>query len=323
MGDTNVGFARLLLFRRTNHILNMERFFCFLAIVLSWTLPTSAQTRLRFLDRESGAPVSYVHVLFDSENGKYADEEGCLTVPEGVDAFETHHISYESQSIEVRALRDSTVLLVPLVQALAPAIVFPNSYHKRTIGYAGSKRMTFQGGRNGFAIAEFFKPSSDGNATPLISKVLLNLFAVNLKKTGTTSIGEQVYDDAVTHVAKLRVDIREADPVTGGPGASLVDGGVIYEIKDRFSLSMHKIHKIPLKNPVVFPEEGAFVVVEWIITDDVRVQDTILPYIWLTRAETPSSSWNQWPVGTAWKRNNDGRSEDRTHAYCIGLEILE
>ncbi len=301
----------------------MERILCSLAAVLIWTLPTSAQTRLRFLDKETGAPVSYVHVLFDSENGKYADEEGCLTVPEGVDAFETHHISYEPQSIEVRALRDSTVLLVPLVQALTPAFVFPNSYHKRTIGYAGSKRKTFQGGRNGYAIAEFFKPSADGKPAPVISKVLLNLFAVNLKKNGTTSIGDKVYDDAVTHVAKLRVDIREADPATGGPGASLVDGGVIYEIKDRFSLSMHKIHKIPLKNPVVFPEEGAFVVVEWIITDDVRVQDTILPYIWLTRPETPSSSWNQWPVGTAWKRSNDGRSEDRTHAYCIGMEILE
>ena len=301
----------------------MERILCSLAAVLIWTLPTSAQTRLRFLDKETGAPVSYVHVLFDSENGKYADEEGCLTVPEGVDAFETHHISYEPQFIEVRALRDSTVLLVPLVQALTPAFVFPNSSHKRTIGYAGGKRKTFQGGRNGYAIAEFFKPSADGKTAPVISKVLLNLFAVNLKKNGTTSIGDQVYDDAVTHVAKLRVDIREADPVTGGPGASLVDGGVIYEIKDRFSLSIHKIHKIPLKNPVVFPEEGAFVVVEWIITDDVRVQDTILPYIWLTRPETPSSSWNQWPVGTAWKRSNDGRSEDRTRAYCIGLEILE
>ena len=301
----------------------MERILCSLAAVLIWTLPTSAQTRLRFLDKETCEPVSYVHVLFDSENGKYADEEGCLTVPEGVDAFETHHISYEPQSIEVRALRDSTVLLVPLVQALTPAFVFPNSSHKRTIGYAGSKRKTFQGGRNGYAIAEFFKPSADGKPAPVISKVLLNLFAVNLKKNGTTSIGDQVYDDAVTHVAKLRVDIREADPATGGPGASLVDGGVIYEIKDRFSLSMHKIHKIPLKNPVVFPEEGAFVVVEWIITDDVRVQDTILPYIWQTRPEMPSSSWNQWPVGTAWKRSNDGRSEDRTRAYCIGLEILE
>ena len=153
--------------------------------------------------------------------------------------------------------------------------------------------MTFQGGRNGYAIAEFFKPSADGKSTPLISKVLLNLFAVNLKKNGTTSIGDQIYDDAVTHVAKLRVDVREADPATGGPDASLVDGGVIYEIKDRFSLSMHKIHKVPLKNPVVFPEEGAFVMVEWIITDDVRVQDTIISSIWLTRPETTSSSWYQ------------------------------
>lgn len=301
----------------------MERILCFLASVLLWTLPVSAQTRLRFLDRETGAPVSYVHVLFDSENGKYADEEGCLTVPEGVDALETHHVSYELQSIDVRALRDSTVFLVPLVQALAPAFVFPNSYHKRTIGHAGSKRMTLQSGRNGYAIAEFFKPSPDGKSTPLISKVLLNLFAVNLQKTGTTTIGDQVYDDAVTHVAKLRVDIRETDPATGGPGASLVDGGVIYEIKDRFSLSMHKTHRIPLKDPVVFPEEGAFVVVEWIVTDDVRVQDTVIPGIWLTRPETPLTSWNQWPVGTAWKRSNNGRSEDRAHAYCIGLEILE
>ena len=90
-----------------------------------------------------------------------------------------------------------------------------------------------------------------------------------------------------------------------------------------FDVSTAYTLNVPLKNPVVFPEEGAFVVVEWIITDDVRVQDTILPYIWLTRPETPSSSWNQWPVGTAWKRSNDGRSEDRTHAYCIGMEILE
>lgn len=301
----------------------MERVSCFVTAILIWALPASAQVRLRFLDSGSSAPIPYVHVLFDGDNGRYADEEGFVTVPEGIGAFQTHHISYEGQTILVSDLQDSTVLLVPLVQMLQPAVVLPHSSRKMKIGFADSKRLIMRDGRNGQSIAQFFKPSTEWNHTPLISRVLLNLFAVNLKKTHTASVDGQVFDDGITHVAKLRVDIREVDPDTGGPGESLAGGGVIYEIKDRFSLSIHKTHKVPLKNPVPFPEEGVFVVVEWIITEDVRKQDMVLPSIWLTRPQESSSFWMQSSPGSAWRKMGDGNQASGVNTCCFGLEILE
>lgn len=283
----------------------------------------AGQSRLQFVDGITGEPIPYVHVIYGDHEGKYANEEGIVTIPDGVLTARTSHISYDPMEMNLGAFEAETVRLTPVVTELPPAIIVPKNLKKRTIGYASAKEESVQGGKNGFSLAEYFSFPDGGNHTALVSAVTLNLNTVNLKRSMTTRIGDKEYTDGITYVAKLRVDLRSVDPASGAPGGSLISGGTIYSIKDRFNLNLHNKCRIPLPQPAVFPEEGLFVVVEWIVTDDIRVQDSVLPTIWCTRAAEGSSSWVKWPVGTGWRRNEMGTFDEFEKSFCIGLDLLE
>lgn len=294
-----------------------------LAVLFGCPMLSSGQVRLQFVDSVTGAPVPYVHVIFGDQEGKYADEGGTVNIPEGVQTARASHISYEPTMLEPTGGEMVTVRLTPVVTELKPAVIVPRNLKKKTIGYASAKGESTTGGRNGFALAEHFSYSTAWSNAPLVSAVTLNLNTVNLKRSITTTKGNEVYTDGTMHVAKLRIDLRETDPATGGPGASLIDGGVIYLVKDSFNLNLHNKCRVSLPQPAVFPEEGLFVVVEWIVTDDVRVQDSVSPAIWCTRAENGSTSWIRWPVGTDWRPKAKGPYDDYDKSFCISLDLLQ
>ena len=281
------------------------------------------QCRLKFVDGVTGEPVPYVHVIYGDHEGKYADEEGIVTIPDGVLTARTSHISYEPMGLDLEAAGEATIRLTPVVTELQPAIIVPKNLKKKTIGYASAKGDSSQGGKNGFSLAEYFNLPDSDTHTALVSAVTLNLNTVNLKRSMTTRVDSEEYTDGVMHVAKLRVDLREVDQATGAPGRSLIDGGVIYSIKDKFNLNLHNKCRVPLPQPAVFPEEGLFVVVEWIVTDDIRVQDSVSPTIWCTRAENGSSSWVKWPVGTDWRPRGTGPYDEYEKSFCISLDLLQ
>lgn len=282
----------------------------------------TGQNRFSFVDAITGEPVPYVHVIFGDHEGKYSDEEGIVTLPDSILTARISHISYEPMSMDITLLRGPFVALTPAVSELRPAIVMPNHRKSRTIGYASKKGVSSYGGKNGFALAEFFGYQPDWTS-PLVTAISLNLNTFNIKRAGTSTVDGERYTDGVTHIAKLRVDLRSVDPGSGGPGGSLIGGGVIYTFKDRININMHKLCKVSLPEPAVFPEEGLFVVVEWIVTDDVKVQDFVTPSIWRTRTDEGSSSWYKWPVGTPWKRLEKSQFDDSEKVFCISLELLE
>ena len=294
-----------------------------LAVLFGCPMLSSGQVRLQFVDSVTGEPVPYVHVIFGDQEAKYADEGGMVNIPDGVQTARTSHISYEPMMLEPTAGELVTVRLTPVVTELKPAVIVPRNLKKKTIGYASAKGESTTGGRNGFALAEHFSYSTAWSNAPLVSAVTLNLNTVNLKRSITTTKGNEVYTDGTMHVAKLRIDLRETDPATGGPGGSLIDGGVIYLVKDSFNLNLHNKCRVSLPQPAVFPEEGLFAVVEWIVTDDVRVQDSVSPAIWCTRAENGSTSWIRWPVGTDWKPKAKGPYDDYDKSFCISLDLLQ
>ncbi len=296
---------------------------CALAMMFCCSMLIAGQVRLQFVDGVTGEPVPYVHVLFGDQEGKYADEGGMVNIPDGVLTARASHISYEPMMLELIAGGMVTVKLTPVVTELKPSIIVPKNLKKKTIGYASAKGESTTGGRNGFALAEHFSYSSSWSNAPLVSAVTLNLNTVNLKRSITTTSGDEVYTDGIMHVAKLRIDLRETDPATGGPGGSLIDGGVIYSVKDGFNLNLHNKCRVPLPQPAVFPEGGLFAVVEWIVTDDVRLQDSVSPAIWCTRAENGSTSWIKWPVGTDWKPKAKGPYDDYDKSFCISLDLLQ
>jgi hypothetical protein len=292
-----------------------------LALVLSGTT-LAGQSRLQFVDAVTGEPVPYVHVIFGENEGKYADEGGMVTIPDGVLTVRSSHISYEPAGLDLGVAGEKTVRLTPVVTELRPAIIVPKNLKRKTIGNASAKGVSGHGGKNGFSLAEYFNLPDSGANTALVSAVTLNLNTVNLKRSMTAKVDGEEYSDGVMHVAKLRVDLRDVDPATGAPGRSLIDGGVIYSIKDNFNLNLHNKTKVSLPQPAVFPEEGLFVVVEWIVTDDVRVQDSVTPSIWCTRAENGPTSWIKWPIGTEWRPYEMGPYDEYEKSFCISLDLL-
>lgn len=300
--------------------MRMKRFFCLLTLI-SLGLNLLGQSRLHFVDAVTGKPIPYVHVLFGENEGKYSDEDGFVTLPENTQKARTSHITYEPMELNVSELTDGAIALTPVVTELRPAVVLPRDTKKLTIGYASKKGESVRGGKNGSSIAEFFNYRQEWTHAPVVSAISLNLNATNLKRHGTTVIDGEKYTDGVTHVAKLRIDLRSVDPVTGGPGQSLIEGGVIYSLKDRLTLNLHKRCKVTLPEPVVFPEDGVFVVVEWIVTDDVKPQDMVIPSIWRAQAGDGSTSWIKWPVGTPWKRVEKTPYDKGDKVFCISMEM--
>ena len=298
----------------------MKRFFCLLTLI-SFGLNLLGQSRLHFVDAVTGKPVPYVHVLYGDNEGRYSDEGGYVTLPENTQKARTSHITYDPIELDISTLSGESISLTPVITELRPAIVLPRDTKKQTIGYAAKKGESVRGGKNGSSIAEYFNYRQEWAHSPVVSAISLNLNATNLKRQGTTVIDGEKYTDGVTHVAKLRVDLRSVDPATGGPGASLIEGGVIYSLKDKLTLDLHKRCKVSLPEPVVFPETGEFVVVEWIVTDDVRPQDMVIPSSWRVQAGDGSTSWIKWPVGTPWKRVEKTPYDKGDKVFCISLEM--
>ena len=294
-----------------------------LSVLMLSTVLLMGQTRLSVVDGVTGEPIPYAHVVYGDHEGRYTDESGIVTIPDGVLSGTISHITYESKELDLQSLENGVITLVPIITELRPAVILPGNKRKETIGFASAKRESAQGGRNGFNIAEFFAYPAGWTNAPLITSVSLNLNTVNLKRNMTARTGDGAeYTDGVMHVAKLRIDLRGVDAATGGPGDSLIGGGVIYSIKDNFNLNLHKLCKVTLPEPAVYPESGVFAVVEWIVTEDVRVQDSVSPSIWCTRAVDGQSSWMKWPVGTPWRKTAKGPYDDFEKSFCIGLEIL-
>ena len=235
---------------------------------------------------------------------------------------EISHISYESQTINIDATEKDTIELKPVISILPPAIVLPDSYQIKKIGHFSEKRTTMQGGKNGYTIAEYFSATEFINKMPILTDIILNINPFVINKTFTAIEGEQIFGNCVTHIAKLRVDVRNTSD-NGLPGESLIDGGIIYETKDKSNLKTHKTVNIPLENPLVFPEDGLFIVVEWIVTEDIGKHDSVTPGIWCTQSKDGSTSWDKWPAGTSWKQINLGKTEQNSRTFCIGLKILE
>lgn len=300
----------------------MRKLIC-LSLLMLITVLLMGQTRLSVVDSVTGEPIPYAHVVYGDHEGRYTNDNGIVSIPDGVPSVTISHITYESMELNLQSLENGLITMVPIITELRPAVILPRNKRKETIGLASAKRESTHGGRNGFNIAEFFAYSANWANAPIITSVSLNLNTVNLKRNMTARTGDGVeYTDGVMHIAKLRIDLRGVDVTNGGPGESLINGGVIYSIKDHFNLNLHKLCKVSLPEPTVYPESGVFVVVEWIVTEDVRVQDSVSPSIWCTRGVDNQSSWVKWPVGTPWRRMDKGPYDDFEKSFCIGLEIM-
>lgn len=291
--------------------------------ILLWSSSLIGQTRITVIDSVTSKPIPYAHIVYGSNQGMYSNEDGIVVLPKDVSSIEISHISYESISLNLHDYSDSSIRLTPVITMLPPAIVRPTGQRTKRIGYAYDKRISTQSGRNGCCIAQFLNYPEGTSRSPIITGVSINLNTVNLKRRMTVTVGDTTYVDGKMHVAKLRVDLRSLDPSTGGPGESLINGGVVYTLKDRANLNIHKVHTIALPQAPLFPSEGVFIVLEWIVTDDVRLQDMVSPSIWRARSSANGTSWIKWPLGKPWQKVNSNDPSREESVYCVGLDVIE
>lgn len=291
--------------------------------ILLWSSSLIGQTRITVIDSVTSKPIPYAHIVYGSNQGMYSNEDGIVVLPKDVSSIEISHISYESISLNLHDYSDSSIRLTPIITMLPPAIVRPTGQRSKRIGYAYDKRISTQSGRNGCCIAQFLNYPEGTSHSPIITAVSINLNTVNLKRRMTVTVGDTTFVDGKMHVAKLRVDLRSLDPSTGGPGESLINGGVVYTLKDRANLNIHKVHTIALPQAPLFPSEGVFIVLEWIVTDDVRLQDMVSPSIWRARSSANGTSWIKWPLGMPWQKVNSNDPSREESVYCVGLEVIE
>lgn len=297
----------------------MRKILCFVSVFsLFFHIPSWGQKCLTVIDITDGKPVPYVNICFNG-GWEYSNDNGEFFLTDTVSSITTSHISYKDQNVNVNEIEDGVIRLTPLISSLPPAVVLPDSYHKKRIGHSSDKCAVMQGGKNGYTIAEFFSAEDFGDKMPVLTDIVLNINPFVLNKTFTATEGEQTIDNCVTHIAKLRVDVRSVSGNNGEPGESLIGGGIIYNSKDRTNLKTHKLVDVPLETPQVFPEDGLFVVVEWIVTDEVGKHDYVTPGIWCTQSQEIETSWDKWPVGTSWKHVNEGKSPQNSKTFCIGL----
>lgn len=301
----------------------MKKFLAIIGTIIVWCPTAYCQTQLRILDEVSGMPVPYASIIFGNDMGRYSDESGTVLLPDGIASFEISHISYEPKNVSTNDITDNTVLLRPLIYELQPAIVVPGKYRKGSTGFASDKGARCEGGRNGYSIAEYFAYNVEWTNIPLITGIEMNLNSVWMQRQATVTLADgTTYDDGKMIMAKLRVDLRAVDSMTGAPGRSLIRGGIIYDLGERLNLNVRKVHTVPIEYPLPFPEDGVFVVLEWIVPGEVRIQDTVTPSIWCSKPNGKKDSWNKWPVGYDWKKTHNNQEGNSCYSYCISLEMF-
>lgn len=259
---------------------NILEFVTFVGVVLSafCLFPVMAypQRQFNFKEAGSGKPVQYANI-YTGKNVYYSDSNGSVELPDTVSSFKVSHICYADTVVVLSAAPGNIVFMSPKTYEI-PAVVVgkKTGVRQRLIGPIGKKESLYFGARNGTLIGVYipYKKEYDGK---YISSIVADL---SYKKT----LARGVYEKCEN--AALRFDLRLADPETNAPSSkSLIEGGVIYEGKANGRTT------IPLDYPVMFPDSGIFVVLEWIVKG--RCMDNVMynPHVRMSGSNQRSVTW--------------------------------
>ena len=259
------------------HQKHNKRFLLLLTILLVATFGMAQQT-VMVKDSITHEAIPFASVYFGNESGSFTDERGAITIPDGVEQIQLSHICYETKSVTTAAVAAQTIFLVPKSINLGEV---PKRIKVAEVGLAKSKTQTKHKGANGFEMALFIPYDSTWAETPYIHSILASL-DYTTHWLVFTEIKTPIY-------ATLRFDLRQPDAKTGAPkDESLIDGGIILP-------SGQKLGKdgISLTRPILFPQTGVFVVVEWITTAQVSESCNLVPSLNITLDEVDNRTWNK------------------------------
>ncbi len=235
-------------------------------------------------DSITNEPIPFVSVYFGNDTGGYTDEKGMIAIPNEAAQIRLSHICYETKSISKITADSQTIFLVPIsinLDEVAISAKAPKRTKTTEVGLMKAKTQTKHKGANGFEMALFIPYDSTWAETPYIHSILASL-DYTTHWLVFTEIKTPIY-------ATLRFDLRQPDAKTGAPkDESLIDGGIILP-------SGQKLGKdgISLTRPILFPQTGVFVVVEWITTAQVSESCNLVPSLNMTLDEVDNRTWNK------------------------------
>ena len=262
--------------------MNKETIITILFVLVSMNMYT--QQRISVRDSLTQKPIAYASVWFGNEAGGYTDVSGMIEIPEGTKQIRLSHICYETKSISKITADSQTIFLVPIsinLDEVAISAKAPKRTKTTEVGLTKAKTQTKHKGANGFEMALFIPYDSTWAETPYIHSILASL-DYTTHWLVFTEIKTPIY-------ATLRFDLRQPDAKTGAPkDESLIDGGIILP-------SGQKLGKdgISLTRPILFPQTGVFVVVEWITTAQVSESCNLVPSLNITLDEVDNRTWNK------------------------------
>ena len=275
---------------------------------------------LTIQDSITHKPIPYVNAYFGNLRGTYADESGIVEVPDSVTILYLSHISYEKKEIQLKLYRDNIILLRPADNNLPEISVLPSQKNNPTefVGLFKEKIKTSYIGVNGFFAALYIPYKRNRDEFPYyIQSIMANFRSLKVPQKGGKLIP-----------AKLRFDLRLPDKETQAPTEySLIEGGIIYDPGKK-----NGVKEINLPTPILFPEEGIFIVVEWISSEHVKNKDLLIPCIGGVTLEDECNTWikrsfrgEDWILSSKDKGSisfNEMYLNGKTGNLAVGLKLL-
>ncbi|MFV0391960.1 MAG: hypothetical protein ACK5KP_08800 [Paludibacteraceae bacterium] len=280
-----------------------------IAVLFSLSVVYAQNREITLIDSITHESVAYASVLFIGKDfgGKYSSEQGKITIPDSVNAIKISHVSYKPIEIYLQGLTSHTIQLSPSIKELSEVTVNKKDrYKKSEIGFHNYKSKSGYVGATGFMLALYIPYKKEWEVQPYISEIM-----GMLQKSF-------ISDFAATF---LRIDLQKPDKITKAPdGVSLLNESIVIRNK-----RIKKKNKLMLREPILFPKEGVFIVVEWIkLSDEFQYLN---PAIGTTNQSKSRNTWHKRVfAGDTWKilpiTPFEGY-EDGISNICFGLTVLE
>ncbi|MDO5664061.1 MAG: hypothetical protein Q4G63_02235 [Bacteroidia bacterium] len=248
---------------------------------LFFALTVFGQHKVIFIkDSLTHEAVSFAAIQFvDKQNGIYADENGQALIPDTVQQVFISQIAYHPKKLDLKWVNhDETVILTPAPNILPEVVITNVSSKRKEIGYLQKK------GSNGLIafpntnFALFIPYDSTWISQPYITSIISYL-EDNLIKS-------EKYPSARCNI---RFDLRLPDANGAPSDASLLEKRVINN-----STKIYKGKEIvKLHEPVLFPKEGVFVVIDFITPNNPSPRLLISPTLNVSGAFKTSQTWSR------------------------------
>lgn len=223
--------------------------------------------------------VPFVAIQFvDKQSGIYSDENGKAIIPDSVQHILISQIAYHTKEANLQAIENNaTVLLTPSPNILPEVVISNISSKRKEIGFLRKK------GSNGLIatpntnFALFIPYDSTWEAQPHITAIISYLDDIK---------GSKEFPSAKCNIC---FDLRLPDKSGTPSDISLLEKRII----NNSAKFYRGKETVKLKEPISFPKEGVFIVIDFITPNNSNLRLLISPTLDVTGAGSKNQTWSR------------------------------